>query len=153
MSGSFSFIHNNLGAVNPGITRLPVITRAFVTVLSSVRHWSSLRPSFHNIAGRNTRPALSSRVAPCICPARPSALTTDKSLRCFNSSSVAQVAVHQSSGFCSDHSGCGMATVNEEDAESTTLPLSSVKMVLTPDVPRSIPIYIVTLTGKIRRLC
>ena len=129
-----------------------MICREALTLSSSSWHSSAQRPSFHKMAGRNTCNDLSSRVAPCICPAMPSAFTSRR-LCCAPRAFIAvSVASHHCSGSCSDHSGCGRETVSFSVCDATTSPCSLSRMALTPDVPRSMPIYILPLLKRAPRL-
>src|SRR5215510_1423590 len=55
------------------------------------------------------------------------------------SSRVFKVAVHQSAGACSDQVGCGRETSSGALAVAITVSLASTRMLLTDDVPRSMP--------------
>ena len=81
IAGSFSRTHTSLGAVKPGMAMLPVMSRERGSAFSSVAHCCSLRPSFHRMAGRSGLSPASSRVAPCIWPDRPTALTALRDVR------------------------------------------------------------------------
>ena len=77
-SGSWRATQASLGAVKPGMARLPATCGRAGKRRVSSRHSSSARVSFQRIAGRSTRPSRSRRVAPCICPDRPTARTDRK---------------------------------------------------------------------------
>ena len=138
ISGSWRRTQSNFGAVNPGIARLPVMSRERGSSRSSSRHSSSERPSFHKMAGRSGLSALSSKVAPCICPLKPMALTAPRSFP-GKAHTASMVARHQESGSCSDHKGCGRSTVSGAEVCATIRSLPSIRTAFTLDVPTSIP--------------
>ena len=144
MVGSCESTHLNFGAVNPGIIKLPVISREFGTSFSNSAHSCTLRPSFHKIAGRRMLSCLSNKVAPCICPVKPMAFTALRSCRDDNASIALLVACHQSCGSCSDQSGCGREIGNDCCVVAMICCSSLSKTTFTPDVPRSIPMYMGT---------
>ncbi|MNX44017.1 hypothetical protein D3C86_744950 [compost metagenome] len=120
-SGSCSRTHSSLGAVKPGIARLPAISPRRGTARVSASHCAPLRPSFQRMAGRSTSPAASSSVAPCIWPDRPMARTCASAFACVvrSSAMTASSACHHWAGACSDHSGCGRSTVSGARATPT----------------------------------
>ena len=141
--GSCSRIHNSLGAVKPGIAKLPAMACSVGSAASSAAHCAPLRPSFHRIAGRSTVLRASISTAPCICPASPIARTAaiaDESLTCRRCIATSS-AYHQSAGACSLHSGCGRDTVSGSPTLATMLCRSSSSSSLSSDVPRSMPRY------------
>ena len=74
-AGSWARIQSSLGAVKPGMARLPAMAARRGTRAASSSHWAALRPSFQRMAGRSTSPSASSATAPCIWPDRPMART------------------------------------------------------------------------------
>src|SRR6185312_2100092 len=142
-SGSCRRSHSSFGAVKPGIARLPVIVRKSASASSSA-HSASLRPSFHRIAGRSTRPCASSTVAPCICPLSPIDSIADGARPCCTATSInwsiaCSVACHQCSGSCSDQRGCGREIASGALALARSAPSRSSSTALTAEVPRSMP--------------
>eukprot|EP00042_Codosiga_hollandica_P002803 m.930314 g.930314 ORF g.930314 m.930314 type:complete len:357 (-) comp174465_c0_seq1:7-1077(-) len=141
ISGSCFFTHNSLGAVKPGIARLPAMScrRGAAAVSSSHSAW--LRPSFHRMAARSTASVLSSSTAPCIWPDRPMPRTAAKAIgwAARSLATAASVACHQSPGACSDHSGSGDDSVSALPAVPTIRPSPSSSSSLTSEVPRSMP--------------
>ena len=142
ISGSCRRTHSSLGAVKPGIARLPVIAAERSSVASSSAHSACARPSFHRIAGRSTRSASSSSTAPCICPHNPMARTPDRSCSARRSPSAASSAAHQASGSCSFHCARGEDRVSGAPACATMAPSPPTSTAFSDDVPRSMPRYI-----------
>ena len=110
------------------------------------RHSAAVRWSFHNKAGRMTRPSVSRKTEPCIWPLRPSPATSSGRNRpdprtCCT---VSTVATHQSSGSCSDQPGRGWSQGYSAVAEARIVPRSSMASVLVPEVPMSIPSVMLT---------
>src|SRR5690242_1358143 len=93
------------------------------------------------MAGRSGLSLASSKVAPCIWPESPTALTALR-VAAGSAFTAALVALHQSAGFCSDQPGWGRETFSGAEACSTTVSLSSTMTALTLDVPISMPRYI-----------
>ena len=142
-SGSWAATHSSFGAVKPGIARLPVMRRASGTAASSAAHSAPERPSFQRMAGRSTPPRASRRVAPCIWPESPIARVPASAPPCsaLSPSTARPVALHQSSGACSDQRGRGVETSSGADACPTMRSPPSSRTAFTPDVPRSMPRY------------
>ncbi len=141
-SGSWCFTHSSFGAVNPGMAMLPARAVRSGSRRCISAHSAPLRPSFHRIAGRSTRPAPSSSVAPCICPDSPipASAFQSASLAAARAAAIAaSVPCHQSSGSCSDHSGCGRDTSSGALPTAITRCAPSISSALTEDVPTSSP--------------
>ena len=142
-SGSCVRSHSSLGAVKPGMARLPVIWREVGTACSSSAHSALARPSFHRIAGRSTWPCAPSTTAPCMWPDRPMPRTWAQAAgTCTRSwATAASTAASQSAGCCSLQVGCGRYWGTAASAVAMTVCTSSSSNSLTPEVPKSIPRY------------
>ena len=70
-SGSCRCIQTAFGAVKPGMTAFPPISRKAGNSASSSSASAALRVSFHRIAGRKTLSLASSATRPCIWPDSP----------------------------------------------------------------------------------
>ena len=138
-SGSCARSHSSFGAVNPVSARLPVseISRSSPIVRSISAHSAAVRWSFHRIAGRSTRSSASSATSPCIWPESPIPAGGPAAPR--SSPSTRSLAVHQSSGSCSAHPGCGVESGYSTSARASTVPASSIATPLTAEVPTSSP--------------
>src|SRR6218665_3473518 len=144
-AGSCVRSHSSLGAVKPGIARLPVICRAAGSICSSAAHSALARPSFHRRAGRSTWPCASSTTAPCIWPDRPMPRNWRHAAGAWARScaTALSTAAIQSAGCCSLQVGCGRCCGTAASAVASTCCCSSSSKSLTPEVPRSIPRYMV----------
>ena len=142
-AGSCVRIHSSLGAVKPGMARLPVIWREVGTADSSCAHSALARPSFHKMAGRSTWPCAPSTTAPCMWPERPMPRTCAHAAGACarNCATAVSTAAHQSAGCCSLQVGWGRSWGTAASAVATTDCWSSSNRSLTPEVPKSIPRY------------
>jgi hypothetical protein len=140
-SGSCRRTQSSFGAVKPGMAMLPARAVRSGTSRCSSAHSAPLRPSFHRIAGRSTRPAPSSSVAPCIWPESPIAVSArlPSGAAARTSATAASVACHQCSGSCSDHNGCGRETSSAALPTASVRCAASISSALTEDVPISSP--------------
>ena len=104
---------------------------------------SRSQPLFHRIAGRNTAPAASSSIAPCIWLDRPIPSTVDKAAAWSraSASTTSSMACHQASGSCSLCPDDGRCTDSETVALPTTCCPPSTSNALTAEVPKSSPRY------------
>ena len=150
-SGSCSASHVSLGAVKPASARLPLsaTSRSIPSSCSMRVACGWLRPSFQRMAGRSGRRSAPSATSPCIWPDRPipSAAAASRLRR------TASVAVHQSSGSCSDQPGWGMEIGMGCSASSRTAPRSSITTPLAEEVPTSIPINRAAVIGPHPSFC
>ena len=142
-SGSCFFIQRIFGAVNPANAMFAVYSDNFSFPITSFRYSvsSPVLPSFHRIAGRMTLSSLSNATNPCICPPKLIPATCDLSHSAVSSLIPSIDFSNQSSGFCSDHPGCGKKSGYSFETIFLMSPVSSITRSFTADVPRSTPMY------------
>ena len=124
ISGSCSRTHSSLGAVKPGIARLPAMRASSrLAPLRARRIRAALRPSFHRIAGRSTRSSCVEqhrrRASGPTGRCRARRRTLRAAPRAARPAPRAWRATSRA-GSCSDHSGCGRDTASGARAVATT---------------------------------
>ena len=136
-----------MNPVSAGLATIRIRASRPPAACSISRHSSAVRWSFQSKAGRITSPASSRKTEPCIWPLRPMPATSSgRNVPAASTRpTVSTVAVHQSSGSCSDQPGRGWSQGYSAVAEARIVPRSSMARVLVPEVPMSMPS--VTLTA------
>ena len=141
VSGSSCAHQRILGAVNPGIAKIPARVSMSGMAALICAHCGALRLSFQRIAGRMGFNDVSNNTAPCIWPDNPipAICFIFSGEYLFRLWQQVLTAVTQSSGTCShqpcfgwDKESCALVSV-------MGMPRSSTKTALTADVPISRP--------------
>ena len=125
--------------MKPGIATLPVMRRLCGSAASSSRHSSSLRPSFHRIAGRSGSVGGVEQGRAVHLARQADAAHRAAGPSASSAVTAMPVAVHQSDGSCSDQPGRGRETDSGACACPAIAPESSTSTAFTLDVPMSIP--------------